>query len=104
MFLFLLGKSVGAGLLVYVVSICLVFEETDKLLSKVSVPFAFPPVVYDTFSCTSFLSALGIVIKKNLAIFNISLKIGSFSTFYSVESLPVALKSIISLWIVKISY
>lgn len=55
MFLFLLGKYLGVGLLVYMVSACLVFRETDKLFSKMAELFAFPPAVYENFSCPSLL-------------------------------------------------
>lgn len=81
MLLFLLGKYLGVGLLVYVVSICLVPYDSDKLFPRVSALVAVPPAVYENFSCTLFLSAFSIVIKKNLAIFSISLKIGFFNTF-----------------------
>lgn len=85
MFLFLLAKYLGVGLLVYMVSICLVVWETDKLFSRVSVPFP-------TSSVWEFQLHLILVstwfchLKKILAIFRISLKIGSINTFYSVES------------------
>ena len=54
--------SLGMQLLDHKLSVCLALKETTKLFFIASVPFfSLLPAIYDSSSCSAFLSALGIV-------------------------------------------